>query len=285
VHLSRSPICSFCFTRQINKCLKALEHRKLVKAVKSVANGNRKVYMLTELEPSREITGGAWCVFFCGACTHTLCLSRCLSACRYTGQEYDSEFIKILRQECHKFIRRNKRATVEELSDFVRDSRLSRVALSEEEVLQIVNTLVYDGCVSAHVSITAAGAVASASGAPVPYAAGMVYYTPSALPLKRHSDLTSVPCGVCPVADQCHDGGAISPATCQYYDDWIQLDNVDTFAMPAPRDTPGQQMRRLAAAAAAAVPAAGGHAGPSRASGPSPQQHRVHFQDTDAMDK
>jgi DNA-directed RNA polymerase III subunit RPC6 len=40
--------------------LKALEQRKLVKAVKSVANGNRKVYMLFELEPSREITGGAW---------------------------------------------------------------------------------------------------------------------------------------------------------------------------------------------------------------------------------
>lgn len=226
------------------------------------------------------------CLFF------VLARIRCAShgasppLCRYTGQEYDSEFIKILRQECHRFIRRNKRATVEELSDFVRDSRLSRVALSEEEVLQIVNTLVYDGCVSAHVSITAAGAVASASGAPVPYAAGTVYYTPSALPLKRHSDLTSVPCGVCPVADQCHDGGAISPATCQYYDDWIQLDDVDTFAMPAPRDTPGQQMRRLAAAAAAAaVPAAGGHAGPSRASGPIPQQHRVRFQDTDAMDE
>ena len=50
------------FAPQINKCLKALEHRKLVKAVKSVANGNRKVYMLFELEPSREITGGAWCV-------------------------------------------------------------------------------------------------------------------------------------------------------------------------------------------------------------------------------
>jgi hypothetical protein len=27
-----------------------------------VASSNRKVYMLYELEPSREITGGAWCV-------------------------------------------------------------------------------------------------------------------------------------------------------------------------------------------------------------------------------
>ena len=48
---------------QINKCLKSLEQRKLIKAVKSVASSNRKVYMLFELEPSREITGGAWCVY------------------------------------------------------------------------------------------------------------------------------------------------------------------------------------------------------------------------------
>ena len=47
---------------QINKCLKSLEQRKLIKAVKSVASSNRKVYMLFELEPSREITGGAWYV-------------------------------------------------------------------------------------------------------------------------------------------------------------------------------------------------------------------------------
>ena len=69
-----------------------LESRKLIKALKSVASSNRKarpralppparcppgrvvrlppsgaagatwqVYMLFELEPSREITGGAWC--------------------------------------------------------------------------------------------------------------------------------------------------------------------------------------------------------------------------------
>ena len=45
---------------QITKILKTLESRKLVKSVKSVTGGNRKVYMLYELEPSRELTGGAW---------------------------------------------------------------------------------------------------------------------------------------------------------------------------------------------------------------------------------
>jgi DNA-directed RNA polymerase III subunit RPC6 len=47
---------------QVTKMLRTLEARALVKSVKSVSNPNRKVYMLAELEPSRDITGGAWCV-------------------------------------------------------------------------------------------------------------------------------------------------------------------------------------------------------------------------------
>lgn len=34
---------------------------------------------------------------------------------------------------------------------------------------------------------------------------------------------TSVPCGVCPVFDQCCDGGLISPATCEYYNKWLEF--------------------------------------------------------------
>ena len=45
---------------QITKIFKTLEARKLIKAVKHVTQQNRKVYMLYELEPSLEITGGAW---------------------------------------------------------------------------------------------------------------------------------------------------------------------------------------------------------------------------------
>lgn len=35
--------------------------------------------------------------------------------------------------------------------------------------------------------------------------------------------LTSLPCGVCPVADQCRDGGPISPQTCAYMDKWLEF--------------------------------------------------------------
>ena len=44
----------------IQKILKTLESRRLVKSVKNINNPSRKVFMLFELEPSREVTGGAW---------------------------------------------------------------------------------------------------------------------------------------------------------------------------------------------------------------------------------
>jgi transcription initiation factor IIE alpha subunit len=46
----------------ITKILRTLDQRKLIKSVKSVASANRKVYMAFEVEPAREITGGAWSV-------------------------------------------------------------------------------------------------------------------------------------------------------------------------------------------------------------------------------
>jgi DNA-directed RNA polymerase III subunit RPC6 len=45
---------------QVNKIIKTLEGRSLIKAVKNVNNPSKKLYMLAELEPSTEITGGAW---------------------------------------------------------------------------------------------------------------------------------------------------------------------------------------------------------------------------------
>jgi hypothetical protein len=41
-----------------------------------------QVYMLYELEPSKELTGGAW----------------------YTEQEFDAEFIEVLRDHCLKYV-------------------------------------------------------------------------------------------------------------------------------------------------------------------------------------
>ena len=67
----------------VDRCLKSLTQKQLVKVVKSVKYPTRKIYMLANLEPSVELTGGPW----------------------YTDNELDLEFIKALTQSCLSFIR------------------------------------------------------------------------------------------------------------------------------------------------------------------------------------
>ena len=46
---------------KLQKILKTLETRHLVKLVKSSTSGTKRIYMLYELMPSEELTGGQWC--------------------------------------------------------------------------------------------------------------------------------------------------------------------------------------------------------------------------------
>mmetsp|Transcript_31278 Transcript_31278/g.99768 ORF Transcript_31278/g.99768 Transcript_31278/m.99768 type:complete len:291 (+) Transcript_31278:254-1126(+) len=179
---------------QINKILKVLETRKLIKAVKSVANKNRKVYMLFELEPSREITGGAW----------------------YTEHEFDSEFIEVLRDMCHRYIVKEGCASLPDIAEFVASREISKVDLREEDVLSIVNTLVYDGKVDEE-------EVAFHGGSNAEYEPGTVVYKLATLAIPEESAFTNIPCGMCPVFSECSDDGLISPKTCVYYQKWLEF--------------------------------------------------------------
>ncbi|EIN14515.1 RNA polymerase Rpc34 [Punctularia strigosozonata HHB-11173 SS5] len=67
----------------IDRCLKSLTQKQLIKSIKSVKHPTRKLYMLYHLEPSVELTGGPW----------------------YTDNELDTEFIKLLSSACLRFIK------------------------------------------------------------------------------------------------------------------------------------------------------------------------------------
>ena len=181
---------------QITKIFKTLEARKLIKAVKHVAQQNRKVYMLFELEPSREITGGAW----------------------YTEQEYDAEFINVLREQCVKFIYSQEKVTLEEVSDFVRRSKLSHVELRIDDVLQIVSTLVYDGKVDKIEDESVDDGMADA---PDEAFVPKTYYRKAALPIPESNAYSDIPCGVCPVINECRPDGLINPISCEYMTAWL----------------------------------------------------------------
>ncbi|KAK3262962.1 hypothetical protein CYMTET_28211 [Cymbomonas tetramitiformis] len=172
---------------QMTKALKVLESKQLIKAVKSVTTQNRKVYMLFELEPSKELTGGAW----------------------YTEQEFDAEFIEVLRGHCLKYIEHQGRATLDEVVEFVSSSGLSKVELRPEDILQVLHTLMFDGKMDSLEAMTMDQDEE-------------VYYFTATLDVPTREPLTAVPCGVCPVAHECREDGVISPATCVYYTQWLE---------------------------------------------------------------
>lgn len=173
---------------QINKALKNLEGRSLVKAVKTVTNKNRKVYMLFELTPSREVTGGAW----------------------YTEQDYDAEFVDVVKQQCLQFITKQGLADLEAIADAIRKSGITQVELGLEEFKQIMDTLVLDG----DVEETMGGAT---------YSSETVCYRVAKSRIPETSALTNIPCGICPVLHECSPGGLISPETCVYFNDWLSF--------------------------------------------------------------
>lgn len=47
-------------SQALKKILKNLESRQLVKSTSSISSKTRKLYLLYDLEPAKEITGGPW---------------------------------------------------------------------------------------------------------------------------------------------------------------------------------------------------------------------------------
>ena len=166
-----------------------------MKAVRSVTSKSKKLYMLFDVTPSKEITGGPW----------------------YTEQEFDHQFVEEL---CHfiiEYIRRKEVANSDEIHQTVSSSGISTVELSPEETDLVIQTLVFDGRLE-KVSPEVVR-VLQRDTRKIHYKVCKEVMAPNYL--------TSAPCGVCPVAAQCTDGGKISPATCEYMKNWLEMEAVE----------------------------------------------------------
>jgi len=121
----------------LTKALKKLETRKLVRQVKSVASKNTKIYMLIDLEPGREITGGTW----------------------YSDdQEFDHELITHLRNAAIGLVQREVQATVAQVHEFINNSGLVRgKVLEPSDIEEILETLVSDARLECDKQLTGSG--------------------------------------------------------------------------------------------------------------------------------
>lgn len=131
----------------MQRCLKSLESKGLIKAVKSVKFPTRKIYMLSSLTPSVELSGGPW----------------------YTDNELDTVFIDQLCTVLYQFIASKtwpgKRDESRDPSDrpiypashinslptastclhFLKNANITDTDLQVENVQSLLDVLVYDG--------------------------------------------------------------------------------------------------------------------------------------------
>jgi hypothetical protein len=110
---------------QVTKIIKRLEGRRLIKAVKSVVYKWRKMYMLFDLEPAKQITGGPW----------------------YTDQTLDVEYIAGLRKVVLEILGKKNGlpTTALEVASYISKGKISTITLTPRDIVVILDSLVYDG--------------------------------------------------------------------------------------------------------------------------------------------
>ncbi|KAF8688384.1 RNA polymerase Rpc34 subunit, partial [Rhizoctonia solani] len=134
----------------ITRALKSLEKKGLVKSIKSVKHPTRKIYILANLQPSVEVSGGPW----------------------YNNSEFESEFVQTLCKACLNFIQQqsypvhksksklspralfptsasSRYPTAAAVLSFLKGSHITDTPLEISHVESLLQVLIYDGLVEA----------------------------------------------------------------------------------------------------------------------------------------
>ncbi|EED44046.1 DNA-directed RNA polymerase III, subunit 14 [Enterocytozoon bieneusi H348] len=118
------------------KILKKLEQEQLIKSVKGI-NTNKKTYILYDIEPDKEVTGGIW----------------------FTNNDVDLSFVNNLMEIIYQYILKHQAlnnnktdiiclsdlATIDTIYNFIITSNILEVKISKNEVKILLETLEYDG--------------------------------------------------------------------------------------------------------------------------------------------
>lgn len=174
-------------TTEIKQIMERLIGRRLVKEIKSVQAANKIIYILAELEPSSEHTGGAW---------------------YNEDQEFDEEFINAIYVQVLKFMKARDMVNIRDITAYVADLKVSNEQLTESDLQTLVDTMTYDGVVEE-----------------LKGERGRSYRVRKVPP--AGNQLGRVPCGSCRVFSDCKPGGVISPTSCVYMKDWLKGVELD----------------------------------------------------------
>jgi len=129
----------------VSKCLKSLESQRYVKSVKSVKFPTRKIYMLYNLQPSIEVTGGPW--FTEGELDVEFINSLLTIVWRYIAENtFPDGFNTSNNQNLQKHYAPNvlNGSTTEQILEFISMAQVANVELTTKDIRSLCEVLVYD---------------------------------------------------------------------------------------------------------------------------------------------
>eukprot|EP00049_Salpingoeca_infusionum_P019496 m.362118 g.362118 ORF g.362118 m.362118 type:complete len:309 (-) comp20148_c0_seq1:759-1685(-) len=174
--------------------IKNLKLRKLIKEVTSVVASKKKMYMLYDLEPDEDVSGGA-----------------------FYDDDFDREFVEVIRRMALKHLRtksiqhkkesplvryRASFASATEILNYIVSTGAITQRLTENDIKRVMETLVHDSSV---LKVQSAGNIAT--------------YKIARMPAPTVAIQATV-CGHCPVRRKCRPNAVVSPTSCVYFNTW-----------------------------------------------------------------
>ncbi|WCJ40563.1 DNA-directed RNA polymerase III subunit RPC6 [Euphorbia peplus] len=181
----------------VNKSVKTLLAKNLIKEVVNIHYKGKKHYMASEFEPSKEISGGSW----------------------YVDGSLDIDFIKCLKEVCKKQILMLKVATLEGVTDNIKKSRAFKTELSKQQIDEIIRALILDNEI---IEVKSDG-MGEFARIPIDKVCYKCRSRGSTGGDPKIGAMASIPCGVCPRISHCTPDGIISPISCAYYTKWLEF--------------------------------------------------------------
>lgn len=176
-------------TAVVTKSLSFLEKKKIIKHFTSFSKKSLKLFILYDVQPSREKTGGSL----------------------FSDGKLDVELVEVLRERVFEFVvrefKQKRFVDVDSTRAYINSTGIFYEELDNDCILSIINLLIYDGSLEETAN-------------PKPLSGSAVLYKPAVYALTPDK-FTLTPCSRCPVAAACAPNAPTCPENCKYLDSWL----------------------------------------------------------------
>jgi DNA-directed RNA polymerase III subunit RPC6 len=189
-------------TNHLNKILKKLEKKILIKSLKMLNLKHKKIWIGFDIEPSQNITGGAFC----------------------SNQEFDKNLIEVIKEKCLDYVMRSKIVSRKDFMIYISSLKILQTDLNEDDIQKIINLLIFDDkldIIFPNLAYNRQNKMSILLKRNEPVLNTLKYklspnYSPKAV-------MDNVPCTYCPVFKECQIGNVINPKDCPWMEEFVKL--------------------------------------------------------------